>query len=157
MTNRIHHSAICTRDIEGSLRFWRDGLLFSPTMDFTFEGDWKTLFNAPEDSLHSVFLGPPGDPDGSGILELVDFGEVPVGPGAPTAPQTGFFLISVYLDIEETLTRLTEIGLADDLRRVTVTGGVKMAVVRDPNGVLVELIDSVTVLASHALTSAAQS
>lgn len=29
----IHHSAICVRDLEPSLRFWRDGLGFTVLMD----------------------------------------------------------------------------------------------------------------------------
>jgi glyoxylase I family protein len=38
----IHHSAICVRDVEASLRFWRDGLGFEVLMDERFTGDWPT-------------------------------------------------------------------------------------------------------------------
>ena len=43
---KIHHSAICTRDLDASVRFWRDGLGFVEQMDERFEGDWPTLFGA---------------------------------------------------------------------------------------------------------------
>ena len=134
---KAHHTAICTTDVEASLRFWRDGLGFAATMDMTFEADWPTLFDAPSEQLRSVFLGDPADPSG-GIVELVDLGPLAAG-GPAAAPTTGFFLISVYLDVEEALARLAQLELGGMPRRITVHG-VSMAVVRDPNGVRVELI-----------------
>jgi glyoxylase I family protein len=138
---KIHHSAICTRDIEASLAFWRDGLGFVVQMDQRFEGDWPALFGARQPALRSVFLGDPGDTTG-GIVELVGFeGGIDDGPPLSGAPATGFFLLSVYLDIETTLRRLAALGLGGEPRRITVPPGVQMAVVEDPNGVRVELID----------------
>jgi len=137
---RIHHSAICTRDMEGSLRFWRDGLGFVVQMDERFEGDWPALFGAATDHLHSVFLGHPGDLEG-GIVELVEFAGMPEGDPGAAAPRPGFFLLSLYADLDATVARLAELGLGGEPRRIEVAGGVQMGVVRDPNGVLVELID----------------
>ncbi len=134
---KAHHTAICTTDVDASLRFWRDGLGFVETMDMPFEGDWPTLFAAPSEQLRSVFLGDPADPSG-GIVELVDLGAVAEGTPSDT-PTTGFFLISVYLDLEAALRRLADLELGGTPRRITVSG-VSMAVVRDPNGVRVELI-----------------
>jgi glyoxylase I family protein len=134
---KVHHSAICTVDVEESLRFWRDGLGFAPIMDLTFEGAWRTLFDAPADTLRSVFLGDPAEPS-TGIVELVDFGSVPSSL-PPTGPAVGFFLVSVYTDVDAALARLAELGLGGPPRRIEVSG-VSMAVVRDPNGVLVELV-----------------
>ena len=134
---KAHHTAICTLDVDTSLRFWRDGLGFEVTMDHEFDGDWPTLFEAPGTRLRSVFLGDPGDAS-AGTVELVDLGPLPEAP--PTgAPTTGFFLVSVYLDVEAALARLAELGLGGEPRRIEVHG-VAMAVVRDPNGVRVELI-----------------
>ena len=65
----IHHSAICVRDIDASLRFWRDGLGFEVLMDGSFEGDWPTLLRAPSTELRSVFLGDPAHPD-AGVVEI---------------------------------------------------------------------------------------
>jgi catechol 2,3-dioxygenase-like lactoylglutathione lyase family enzyme len=136
----VHHSAICVRDVEESLRFWRDGLGFAVLMDQTFRGDWPTLLDAPSDSLRAVFLGDSAAA-GSGIVELVDLG--PLAPGtlrdAPPAP--GFLLVSVITDVDSTLARLVALGLGGTPRRVDVSG-VAMAVVRDPDGVPVELVDS---------------
>jgi glyoxylase I family protein len=133
---KVHHTAICTTDVDASVRFWRDGMGFVATMDQAFDGDWPALFGAPSSRLRSVFLGDPSDPTG-GILELVDFGALPEQPAS--APHIGFLLVSVYADIDAVLDRLDALGLARDVRRTNVSG-VDMAVVRDPNGVRVELI-----------------
>ena len=134
---KAHHTAICTLDVDTSLRFWRDGLGFEVTMDQEFDGDWPTLFDAPGTRLRSVFLGDPADPS-AGTVELVDLGPLPDGPSTE-APTRGFFLVSVYIDVEAALGRLAELGLGGEPRRIEVHG-VAMAVVRDPNGVRVELI-----------------
>lgn len=137
----IHHSAICVRDVEASMRFWCDGLGFEEIMDHTFDGDWPTLLRAPTSSLRAVFLGDPANPD-AGIVELVDFGAVPDGPGAVDDPAAnGFLLLSVMTDLHGALARLAEVGLGGVPRRTTVHG-VDMAVVVDPNGVHVELVDT---------------
>jgi catechol 2,3-dioxygenase-like lactoylglutathione lyase family enzyme len=137
---KAHHTAICTTSdaIDQSLRFWRDGLGFEVTMDERFTGDWPTLFDAPTDGLRSIFLGDPADPS-AGLVELVDLGDVPQGAGPEAGPATGFFLVSVYLDVDAALDRLAGLGLGGEPRRIEVHG-VSMAVVLDPNGVRVELI-----------------
>lgn len=136
----IHHSAICVRDVDASLRFWCDGLGFERIMDHSFEGDWPTLLRGPSSTLRAVFLGDPANPD-SGIVELVDLGDVADGrEPAPTAT-TGFLLLSVFTDLAATLARLEALDLGGTPRLVTVSG-VDMAVVVDPAGVQVELVDS---------------
>jgi glyoxylase I family protein len=145
---KVHHSAICTSDLATSLRFWKDGIGLEEQMDETFAGDWPTLFGAPEPSLRSIFLGDPAD-EMSGLVELVEFrGGSAVGPAAPPAPTVGFFLLSVYTSVDETLGRLAALGLGGTPRRISLPVGVEMAVVRDPNGVLVELIDTSKVAGS---------
>ncbi|MDQ6696300.1 MAG: VOC family protein [Actinomycetota bacterium] len=135
---KIHHAAICVRDVDASVRFWRDGLGFAEIMDASFDGDWPTLFSADSSHLRSVFLGDPDD-DG-GIVELVSFGnEPPIAPSSQI-PVEGFFLLSVNCDVEVTLARLAELGLGGDPRRISAYG-VTMVVVREPSGVRVELID----------------
>lgn len=138
---RIHHSAICVRDVEAGMRFWRDGMGFEPIMDHSFEGDWSTLLRAPTTSLRAVFLGDPAHPD-AGIVELVDLGDVPAGAHADEGvATTGFLLLSVTTDLDATLGRLADLGLGGEPRRIVVSG-VEMAVVVDPNGVHVELVDT---------------
>ncbi len=138
---KIHHTAICTRDIESSMRFWQDGLGFVQQMDERFEGDWPTLFAAREPRLRSIFLGDPSTED-AGIIELVEFaGGMADAPEQPTEPAIGFFLVSVYTQMEPTLHRLASLDLGGTPTRITLSVGTQMAVVHDPNGVAVELID----------------
>lgn len=137
----IHHSAICVRDLDASLRFWRDGLGFTVLMDERFPGDWPTLFGAPSTSLRTVFLGDPSRPD-SGIVELVDLGVVAGPERPPTGPAVaGVLLLSVITDLDGALGRLASLGLGGTPRRIKVAG-VGLAVVSDPDGVRVELVDS---------------
>jgi glyoxylase I family protein len=137
----IHHSAICVADIDTSLRFWRDGLGFTVLMDERFDGDWRTLLHAPSTQLRALFLGDPAHPS-SGIVELVDLGALEAGPVTGPRPATiGFLLLSVTTDLPAALERLASLGLGGPPRRIEVAG-IAMAVVTDPDGVLVELVDS---------------
>jgi|SRR5947209_11865003 catechol 2,3-dioxygenase-like lactoylglutathione lyase family enzyme len=139
----IHHAAICTADVDRSMKFWRDGLGFAELFDHTFSGDWPELFGAKTDRLRSVFLGDPRTPD-TGIVELVVLEGADDAPGSPGPPRHGFFLLSVQRDVDETLSALAGLGFTDGVRRITVPapGGqmVPMAVITAPDGVLVELI-----------------
>jgi glyoxylase I family protein len=136
----IHHSAICVSDMDSSLRFWRDGLGFEVLMDHRFEGDWPALFGAPSKSLRAVFLGDPETP-GSGIVELLELGDVAPGRSPESPASNGLLLLSLFTDLTAALERLAALGTGGEPRRIEVRG-VAMAVVSDPDGVLVELVDS---------------
>ncbi len=59
----------------------------------------------------------------------------------PLAP--GFFLLSFFVDVDDALARIEQLGLATDIRRIDVDsprGPVPMATLRDPDGVLVERV-----------------
>ena len=143
----VHHSAVHASDVEASLRFYRDGLGLRVLMDHEFDGDWRTLFGAPADRLRSVFLGDPAAPD-AGIVELVAFDDAralsaDADANLPEARRAGFFLLSFFVDVDDTLTRLTDLGFDGAASRIRVPGpegDVEMATVRDPDGVLVELV-----------------
>jgi catechol 2,3-dioxygenase-like lactoylglutathione lyase family enzyme len=139
----IHHAAICTADVDRSMKFWRDGLGFTELFDHTFTGEWRELFGAKTDSLRSIFLGDPQTPD-TGIVELVAFEGADDASAPSRRPRHGFFLLSLQREVEETLTTLAALGFADGVRRIRVPapGGttVPMAVITAPDGVLVELI-----------------
>jgi glyoxylase I family protein len=136
----IHHASICVRDMDVSLRFWHDGLGFDVLLDERFEGDWPTLLRGPSRSLRAVFLGRSLD-DGGGLVELVDLGGVPDRPAPRGEPATpGFLVLSLMTDLAATLDRLRALGFAAEPRRIEVSG-VGLAVVTDPDGVLVELVD----------------
>ena len=141
----VHHSAIHAGDIETSLRFYRDGLGLEVLMDHEFDGDWRTLFGAPTNRLRSVFLGDPAAPD-TGIVELVAFDAAIPRAGSSSesaSPDAGFFLLSFFVNVDTTLARLSELGFDAPASRIRVPGpegDVEMATLRDPDGVLVELI-----------------
>jgi catechol 2,3-dioxygenase-like lactoylglutathione lyase family enzyme len=139
----VHHSAICVSDVDASLRFYRDGLGLETLMDHAFDGDWPSLFDAPSTRLRSVFLGDPDRPD-VGIVELVAFdGPPPVEQATAASLGPGFFLLSFFVDVDQTLARIEDLGLARDVRRIEVPGPegpVAMATLHDPDGVLVELV-----------------
>jgi catechol 2,3-dioxygenase-like lactoylglutathione lyase family enzyme len=139
----IHHTAIVTADVEASMRFWRDGLGFTELFDYTFTGDWPTLFGAATDQLRSIFLGDPAFAD-TGIVELVVLDGAQPPPSASDAPAFGFFLLSLHRDVDATLTALADLGFDDGVRRIEMPapGGKKvaMAVITAPDGVRVELI-----------------
>jgi glyoxylase I family protein len=138
---KLHHSAIATHDVEASLAFWRDGLGFDVLMDHTFEGPWPTLFGGESTTLRSVFLGEADAPE-SGIVELV--ARPDTAPPAPevSGPVQGFMLLSLHADLDTILPRLAALAVGGE-PIVAAVGGVRLAVVRDPNGVRVELMDDV--------------
>lgn len=141
----VHHSAIHVQDVDASLRFYRDGLGLRVLMDHEFDGDWDTLFGASADRLRSVFLGDPAAPD-AGIVELVAFDDdrrVAGHRSASGPPELGFFLLSFFVDVDAALDRLATLGFDAPASRIRVPGpggDVEMATVRDPDGVLVELV-----------------
>lgn len=139
----VHHSAICTSDVERSLRFWCDGLGFTELFDHTFTGDWPELFGAKGDRLRSIFLGDPQTPD-TGIVELVELPGADEALPVPGQPRHGFLLLSLQRDVDQTLSALAALGFTDGVRRITMPAPgdktVAMAVITAPDGVLVELI-----------------
>jgi glyoxylase I family protein len=140
----LHHAAICVRDLDASLRFYRDGLGLDVMMDQQFSGDWPTLFRARGDRLHSVFLGDPASAD-AGVVELVTF-DAGIADGSVPSPEPalGFFLLSFFVaDLDGVLARLAGLEMGGTPTSIEVPGpvdAVAMATVRDPDGVLVELI-----------------
>ena len=135
----LHHVALCPRDFEASLRFYRDGLGLEEMMDEVIEDEWKSFFQARSDRLHTVFLGDPKRPN-AGIVELVEFdGGVEDAPKAGP-PSAGMFLLSFLVDVEATLKRLASLGLDSEARVLETRFGTQIAAVRDPDGVLIELI-----------------
>ena len=150
----VHHAAICTADVERSMRFWRDGLGFSELFDHTFSGNWPELFGAKSDQLRSIFLGDPQTPD-TGIVELVVFEGAGAAAAPAPGPRHGFFLLSLQRDVEATLSALAALGFIDGVRRIGVPAPrgatVPMAVINAPDGVLVELIGAPATMQSEAM------
>ncbi len=88
-----------------------------------------------------------------GIVELVDLGEAPDPPSTATpTPPRGFLLVSVMTPLDDALRRLAGLGLGGAPRRIDASG-VAMAVVTDPDGVAVELIDTAAATNLERLTA----
>jgi catechol 2,3-dioxygenase-like lactoylglutathione lyase family enzyme len=143
----IHHSVILVRDLDESVRFYRDGIGLDVLLDREVEGDWPELFDGPTRTLRAVFLGEPQVPDThAGVLELNEFrgGDAPNAPNAPPlgSPRTGLFMLSFFVDVEATLERLADLALGGSPRRIaqaTSNGSITIATVRDPDDVSILL------------------
>jgi len=151
---KVHHAAIGTRDVEASLTFWRDGLGLRVLMDHAFDGPWPELFNSQGSTLRSLFLGDPDDPD-AGIVELVELEGMAPASASGASPVAGFFLLSLYADLDVVLPRLAGLGVGGE-PVVAPVGPVRLAVVHDPNGVRVELMDSAAEQNMSSLTERAE-
>jgi catechol 2,3-dioxygenase-like lactoylglutathione lyase family enzyme len=136
----VHHTGLCPADIEGSVRFYRDGIGLTVLADFAMDADLEPLLGRRTSHVRAVFLGSPESPQG-GTLELLDPGvadirEEPKGSGTP---HRGVFLLSFVVDVAEVLGRLADLGLGGEPRTMTTAGGITATVV-DPDGVTVELL-----------------
>lgn len=56
MPGGIHHSVVVVRDLEASLRFYRDGLGLDLLHERHVEGDWPELFDGPSRPLRAVCI-----------------------------------------------------------------------------------------------------
>jgi glyoxylase I family protein len=143
MAPSIHHTVLAVNDIDASLRFYVDGIGLAVLADREVEGDWPALFGAASRQLRAIFLGNPDIPDDTaGVLELNAFPDGADRRDPVTPPPAGLIMISYFVDVEATLTRLDTLGLARDARRIeqpTPRGPIPIATVLDPDGVRVLL------------------
>ena len=145
----MHHVGIAVRDLERSVRFYRDGLGFTVLMEQTFDKDWKRLVDSPCSRMHAVILAQPGE-SGSAI-ELIAF-EDGVVRSPRSGPPTGIFLMAFEIaDVEAAKQRLVALGCGDFELEHSVIGGHRLNVtfVRDPDGNVVELVAAAEVRAAN--------
>jgi catechol 2,3-dioxygenase-like lactoylglutathione lyase family enzyme len=137
----LDHVVIFVADADRSLAFYRDALGLGTIMDREFDGPWPEMFDgvtAPR--LRALILGDPDQPE-RGQLELLTFADpVDAGPGVqPIA--TGTVMLSFMVDLADVLPKLQAAG-GSHVRRATLQNGVDVAMLRDPDGTLVELLNS---------------
>jgi catechol 2,3-dioxygenase-like lactoylglutathione lyase family enzyme len=138
---QLHHATLFVRDAEASTVFYRDGLGLAVLVDREFDGDWPVLLGVTGDRLRAIILGDPANPQ-VGQIELVTFAK-PVPDGPPVAaPATATVLLSFQVHLDEALPKLVKLG-ATDQRIITLSNGYRAASVRDPDGILLELINVV--------------
>jgi catechol 2,3-dioxygenase-like lactoylglutathione lyase family enzyme len=137
----LHHAGVCCRDIDASLRFYRDGIGLVVLADVTLAADLKPLLGVGTTSVRTIFLGEAAHPD-AGIVELLDMGVASINDGDPQAgtPARGVFLLSLQVDVAVVLGRLADMGFGGAPLTMTVPGGAQAATVVDPDGVMVELL-----------------
>jgi catechol 2,3-dioxygenase-like lactoylglutathione lyase family enzyme len=137
----LHHAGICCRDVEESLRFYRDGIGLVVLTDMVLTADLKPLLGVSTTSPRTVFLGEAERPD-AGIVELLDLGVASIGEAEPQGgtPARGAFLLSLQVDVDAVLDRLSAMGLGGTPLTMQVPGGKFAATVVDPDGVMVELL-----------------
>jgi catechol 2,3-dioxygenase-like lactoylglutathione lyase family enzyme len=137
----LHHAGICCRDVDESLRFYRDGVGLTVLTDVVLDADLAPLLGVTTTSVRTVFLGDADRPD-AGIVELLHLGVASVDDAAPQSgtPARGVFLLSLQVDVDDVLTRLAELGFGGTPLSMPTPGGGKAATVVDPDGVMVELL-----------------
>ena len=120
----MHHAGVCVRDIEASLRFYRDGLALTVLADKVLNADLHALLGVHTESVRTVFLGDAEHPD-SGIVELLDLGVPGIADQEPQAglPARGVFLLSLQVDVQAVLARLAGMGLGGTPRVMPTPGG----------------------------------
>lgn len=135
----LHHAVLFVQDADASLGFYRDALGLRTLLDREFDGDWPGLFDVTSTRLRAMILGDPEQPQ-LGQVELVTFTE-PVPQGPPAAPPvTATVMLSFHVDLAAVLPALEAAG-GTDVRRSTLNNGSAAASIRDPDGILVELLD----------------
>ncbi|HWA65914.1 MAG TPA: VOC family protein [Mycobacteriales bacterium] len=137
----MDHVGLCPADFDASLRFYVDGIGLEVVFDVTLRGDMYDLLGVRTDSVRTCFLADRATP-GSARLELMQLfpGDGVDGPRTGY-PQRGLTLVSFIRPVEQTLARLADLGLGGTPRIMPTPAGKLSAMVVDPDGVMVELLD----------------
>jgi glyoxylase I family protein len=140
----MDHVGLCPADIEAALHFYVDGIGLEVIFDVTLRADMHPLLGVhTEDGVRTVFLGSPTEPSRS-RLELLDLfdGHTAAEPSRSGYPQRGLTLVSFVVPVDATLARLKDLGLGGEPRIMPTPTGALSAMVVDPDGVMVELLDN---------------
>ena len=144
----VHHIGIAVRDMDESLRFYRDGLGCQVLFEQTFDKDWQRLVGSPASRMHAVLVAHPDDP--TCPIELIAFED-----GVARRPRTdapnGLFLVAFTLaDVAATKARLADVGYGEFEEEFSEIAGHRLDVtfVRDPDGTVVELVSAASVRAA---------
>ena len=138
MIENIHHSCICVSDMERSLALYQGVFGMEKVQDTHFEGEQiDRLLELKSAQFRIVHLKVGGD-----ILELMEFerpeGEVKTGLGVNDRGITHFCF--TVRDAQAVYARLKEEGLDFTCPPVTTPTGRTVAYFRDPDGILVEIL-----------------
>ena len=137
---QLHHVVLFVHDAERSLRFYRDGVGCTVLVDREFDGDWPTLLGVASTRLRAIILGQPRrSPRRSGGARHPRR----TGARGPTAggarDRHGHAVVPRRCS-SRCSRGVVALG-ATDVRRTTLANGHAVATVRDPDGIMVELMD----------------
>lgn len=142
-TIAFDHTGFITPSLEGSVRFWSEVMGFDPKPSVERKGDWVAPFtgvDGAELKIAHLF--------GHGThLEFIEFGAASGAPGQPKANDcgTGHVCFKVQ-DLDATVELILAGGgkLAGRITEVTEgpAAGVRGLYLRDPYGVLIELLEA---------------
>jgi catechol 2,3-dioxygenase-like lactoylglutathione lyase family enzyme len=137
----IHHVGITVADLDRSLRFYRD-LLGMRVIGLSVEAV-GSIVGMPGASARIADL----DAGGGQLLELIDYGSAPAD-AAPRGPDAvGSCHVSIQVDdLSGALARLASaghrpMGEVTELSLGGVWEGCTIAYLRDPDGVVIELLE----------------
>lgn len=137
------HVGVCVRDLGAALRFYTDGLGFERVSDLSVSGEpAATLLRLPDVALDAVYLRRDGV-----MIELLHYRRPgAVGAGEPRAMNAlGLTHLSLRVDdLDATLEALSTCGAQPlpDTRIDDRALRARAAFVTDPDGTLIELVES---------------
>jgi glyoxylase I family protein len=140
---RMTHIGICVTDLERSIRFYRDLLGFAHRSELRVQGEPSdTLLRLRGVDLQAVYL----ERDGTRIELLHYAAPGAVGDGAARAMNArGLTHLSLRVDsVEETIAaaRRTGVRVLDETRIDIPAFGAAAVFIADPDGTLIELVQS---------------
>ncbi|NJD53013.1 MAG: VOC family protein [Candidatus Methanoperedens sp.] len=134
MIKKIDHIGIITNDLDQSVGFYTDVLGFSIF----------SRIEMAEAGLSAVFVEKNGSKielmkcRGKNVPERSEGVKLKIGEGS--IPIDDHITFSVD-DIEATVSQIKKKGIVFHLEPVQLEGGMKLAFLKDPNGVLIELVE----------------
>jgi len=139
----VMHVGVCVRDLERSIRFYRDGLGFSEAGRLEVDGEpTATMLGMPELELRAIYL----ERDGLRI-ELLHYPKPGTVGSAEARPmnQPGLTHFAVRVsDLEETIAKLRSLG-GDVLEKSRVYNpdfDAHLVYATDPDGTRLELVQT---------------
>ena len=136
----VSHVGLCVTDLERSLRFYCDGLGFTPAERHAIGNEFAATLEVPPDvALTSQFIRREGL-----AVELLHFA-YPPAQGRPSGErnQLGITHLSFYVDdIEAAERRLVEAGGSVIETTRTDGEGIRLLFLADPDGTRVELMQA---------------
>lgn len=136
------HAGITVRDMEASLRFYRDGLGLEVHLDRVLDAEYlKALLDLDFENLRAVYLTIPG----GGFVELLEYRGIERLSVAARPNDFGGGHLCLYVTgIDELTPRLVELGGSPrSASPINITSGpnegARSIYMRDPDGYAVEL------------------